>query len=93
MERQTFANVWDALENTPAESASMTMRSDLLIAVCHRVSTWNLAQPEASKRLDVTAPRLNELLRGSINSFSLEELIDLARRAGLVVGLNIAEAA
>ncbi len=28
MERQTFANVWDALEDTQTEAASMTMRSN-----------------------------------------------------------------
>ena len=31
MERRSFANVWDALEDTPAEAASMTMRSNLLL--------------------------------------------------------------
>jgi predicted XRE-type DNA-binding protein len=33
MERQDFANVWDALENTQAEAASMTMRSNVIIAI------------------------------------------------------------
>lgn len=93
MERQRFANVWDALENTPQEAASMSMRSNLLIAVEQRVLSWNLTQAEAAKRLGITQPRLNDLLRGRITNFSLDTLINLATQAGLSVRLDIAEAA
>ena len=90
MERQAFANVWDALEDTQTELASMTMRSNLLIAIEQRVRSWNLTQTEAARRLGVTQPRLNDLLRGRIQNFSLEALIDLAVKAGLNVRLDIA---
>jgi len=93
MEHQRFANVWDALENTPQEAASMSMRSNLLIAVEQRVRSWNLTQAEAAKRLGITQPRLNDLLRGRITNFSLDTLINLAIQAGLAVRLDIAEAA
>ena len=44
MKRQNFSNVWDALENTPAEAANMTMRSNLLIAIERRVRSWGVTQ-------------------------------------------------
>ncbi len=90
MERQTFANVWDALEDTQTEAASMTMRSSLLIAIEQSVRAWNVTQTEAASRLGVTQPRLNDLLRGRIQNFSLDALVDLAARAGLSVRLDIA---
>lgn len=93
MERQNFSNVWDALENTPAEAASMTMRSNLLIAIEQRVRCWQVTQAEAARRLGITQPRLNDLLRGRITNFSLDALINLAGQAGLKVRLDIAEAA
>ena len=93
MESQSFANVWDALEDTPQEAANMSMRSDLLIAVEQRVRSWNVTQAEAAKRLGITQPRLNDLLRGRIMNFSLDTLINLAAQAGLAVRLDIAEAA
>lgn len=93
MEKQTFENVWDALEDTPEEAANMTMRSSLLIAIGERVRNWEVTQAEAAKRLGITQPRLNDLLRGKINNFSLDALIALAGRAGLAVRLDIAEAA
>jgi predicted XRE-type DNA-binding protein len=93
MERQSFDNVWDALADTPAEAASMTMRSDLLIAIDQHVRSWNLTQTEAARRLGITQPRLNDLLRGKIANFSLDALIDLATKAGLSVRIDIAHAA
>src|SRR6188472_671808 len=93
MERQSFENVWDALEDTPAEAANMTMRSNLLIAIEQRVRSWNVTQAEAAERLGITQPRLSDLLRGRIANFSLDALINLAAQAGLTVRLDIAEAA
>jgi predicted XRE-type DNA-binding protein len=48
---------------------------------------------EAARRLGVTQPRLNNLLRGRIRNFSLDALINLAGAAGLTVRLEIADAA
>jgi phage-related protein/predicted XRE-type DNA-binding protein len=90
MERQAFANVWDALEDTQADAVSMTMRSKLLIAIEQQVRSWNVSQANAARRLGVTQPRLNDLLRGRIQNFSLDALVDLAARAGLSVRLDIA---
>jgi len=93
MDRQIFENVWDALEDTPAEAASMTMRSDVIIALRQHILKWGVTQAEAARRLEVTQPRLNDLLQGRIAKFSLDALIDLAKKAGLVVRLNIDAAA
>jgi predicted XRE-type DNA-binding protein len=88
--RQTFGDVWDALADTETEAASMRMRSNVLIAIDERVRAWNVTQTEAARRLGVTQPRLNDLLRGRIQNFSLDALIDLAAKAGLSVRLGIA---
>ncbi len=93
MERQSFKNVWDALADTPEAAANMTMRSDLLIAVSERIKGWNITQAEAAKRLTISQPRLNDLLRGRITNFSLDALVMLATKAGLSVEMTINEAA
>ncbi len=92
-DHQRFANVWDALEDTPAGAANMTMRSDLLIALRQRIGTWKITQAEAARRLRITQPRLNDLLRGRITKFSLDALIKLADRADIHVRLRIDKAA
>ena len=90
MEHPEFANVWDALSDTPEEAANMTMRSDLMIAIQQKVRGWNLTQAEAARRLGVTQPRLNDFLRSKIDKFSLDTLIALAGHAGIRVRLEIA---
>jgi predicted XRE-type DNA-binding protein len=93
VKRKKFANVWDAIEDGAAEAANMAMRSDLLIALGERVRSWDLTQAEAARRLGITQPRLNDLLRGRIANFSLDALVGLADRAGLKVRLDIGRAA
>jgi predicted XRE-type DNA-binding protein len=53
----------------------------------------NSRKAAAAKRLDITQPRLNDLLRERINNFSIDALISLARKAGLTVELKIKKAA
>ena len=91
--RQSFDDVWDALEDTPGEAASRTARSSLMIAIEPRVRGWEVTQPEAARRLGITQPRLDDLLQGKISNFSPDTLVNLAAQAGLVVRLAIAEAA
>ena len=90
---QTFTNVWDALEDTPEDAATMTMRSNVMIAIKDKVTSWKTTQAQAARRLGVTQPRLNDLLNGKINKFSLDALVTLAQRAGLRVKVEIRSAA
>jgi len=90
---QTFANVWDALEDDPEQAATMTMRSDVMAAINDTVRDWNTTQARAARRLGITQPRLNDLLRGKINKFSLDTLMTLATRAGLKVKIQVRAAA
>jgi predicted XRE-type DNA-binding protein len=89
--RETFANVWDALEDTPGDAAIMTVRSDLMTALIDRVESWTLPQAEAARRLGVTRPRLDELLRGKINKFRTDDLIAMAGNARLAVEIGLTE--
>jgi predicted XRE-type DNA-binding protein len=90
---QVFASVWDALEDSPAEAANMRLRSELMITIRQVVDGWDVTQSAAARRLEVTQPRLNDLLRGRVNNFSLDALIVLAARAGLNVRMQIERAA
>lgn len=89
MARQSFDNVWDALEDTQVEAASMTMRSNLMIAIERQIQKWKLTQAASARRLGITQPRLNDLLRGKIEKFSLDTLVDLAGKAGVEVHMQI----
>ena len=64
MKEQRFKSVWDAIEDSPAEAASMKARSDVMIAIREVIDDWKVTQTEAVKRLGVTQQRLNDLMRG-----------------------------
>jgi predicted XRE-type DNA-binding protein len=93
MQRQRFASVWDALEDTAAEAANMRARSELMIALRAKIERWHTSQTEAARRLRITQPRLNDLMRGRLDKFSLDALVNLAVQAGLAVRLEIRDAA
>ncbi len=89
MEIERVQNVWDSLTDSPEEAANMTMRSTLLLAVSNAVKDWGLPQAQAAARLGIAQPRLNDLLRGRISKFSLDALVNLSTRAGLVVHVDV----
>lgn len=93
MERQKFGNIWDVLEDSPAEAANMSMRASLMIAIEQKVRSWKVTQSEASRRLGITQPRLSDLMKGRVANFSLDALVALAAQAGLSLRLDIADAA
>ncbi len=93
MEVQEFADVFDALADSPAEAANMKMRADLLAALVERVKSWGVSQEAAAERLSITRPRLNDLLRGKLGKFSLDALVNLTAAAGLALEIRIGEAA
>ena len=93
MTQRKFSSVWDAIEDSPEQAASMKARAKLMIALSKKVSSWNISQSQAARRLDITQPRLNDLLRGRIDKFSLDALVGLAGQAGLEVRLRVRAAA
>ena len=84
-----YKNVWEALEDDPVKRANLTVRSDLTITLDQTVAGWKLTQKDAAARLGITQPRLNDLLKGRINKFSLDALVDLATKAGLDVTVKV----
>ena len=93
VEQASYASVWDALEDTPEAATNMQLRSRLMIAVEQEVLDWDVTQTEAAGRLGVTQPRLSDLMRGRVDKFSLDALVELAGRAGLAVRMRVDRAA
>jgi len=93
MSGNRFATVWDAIEDTPAEAANMKLRSALMTALRDRISAEALSQSQAAGVLGVTQPRISDLLRGKIDLFGLDTLVNMATAAGLNVELTISKAA
>ncbi len=90
---KSYKSVWDAIESSPSAAASMKAKSQLMRALDKTVREWGVSQKAAADRLGLSQPRLNDLLRGKIEKFSLDTLFDLAGRSGLKVSLALRKAA
>jgi predicted XRE-type DNA-binding protein len=86
---QRFASVWDAIEDTPQQAASMRARSELMMAMQGWVKASGKTQAEAARLFGITQPRMSDLMRGKISLFSLEALMDMATVAGLEPHITI----
>jgi predicted XRE-type DNA-binding protein len=88
-EFQQFANVWDALCDTPEEAANLTARSELMSQISQIIKKGGWTQADAAKRCRITQPRMNDLLRGRIDRFSLDALVNIATALGRKVQLKL----
>ena len=87
--RRSSGNVFRDL-GFPAEQAhSLRLRADLMVQIRRVIEDRKMTQAAAAKLLGVTQPRISDLVRGKIDLFSIETLIDMLARAGIRVGLTI----
>ena len=82
-DKQQFSSVWDAIEDTPQQAASMRARSELMMNLTEVIRERGMTQGDAAALFGVTQPRVSDLMRGKINLFSLDTLIDMAATAGM----------
>lgn len=80
---QRFASVWDAIEDTPQQVASMRARAELMMALQRWVKDSGRTQAESARLFGITQPRMSDLMRGKIDLFSLDAMMDMAAAAGL----------
>src|SRR5919198_4652014 len=82
-------NVFRDLGFSKEESEHLLVRADLLIQVQKAIASRGLKQAEAARVLQVTQPRVSDLLRGRIDLFSTDALIDMLARLGVGVRLIV----
>jgi predicted XRE-type DNA-binding protein len=88
-----FENVWDAIEDTPALAENMKLRTSLMLALKDHIAREGLTQSQAAKIFGVTQPRISDLMRGRIDLFAIDTLVNMLATAGLRVELHIGQAA
>ena len=89
-DKDRFASVWNAIEGDPVRVENLKLRSALMIEIAERIKHQGLTQTQAADVLHITQPRVSALLKGKINDFRLDSLVDMAHRLGLHVSVNVA---
>ena len=85
--------MWDAIEATPQAAASMRARSELMIELAEQIRRSGWTQRDTAAQLGVTQPRVSDLVRGRIELFSLDMLVDMAAAVGLKPRITFKRAA
>jgi predicted XRE-type DNA-binding protein len=91
--RKQFDSVWDAIEDDPAERENLKVRSALMTALKGHIEATGMTQSQAAKRFGVTQPRISDLMRGKIDLFAIDTLVNMIGAAGLHVKVQIGKAA
>jgi predicted XRE-type DNA-binding protein len=86
---KSSGNVFRDIGFPREEAEHLLVRADLMIQVQKLIVSRRLKQKVAAKILGVTQPRVSDLLRGRIDLFSTDALIDLLARLGAEVRLTV----
>jgi predicted XRE-type DNA-binding protein len=93
MTKNRFASVWDAIEKDQVQAENLKLRSSLMVALKRHIERKGLSQAEAAKVFGVTQPRISNLMRGKIELFGLDMLVNMLATAGMRVTMRVKKAA
>jgi len=88
MKSNRFSSVWDALEN-PKNAAGLKVRAEVAHELIAEIERRGLTQRRVATLLGVTQPRISDLIRGRLDLFSLDTLVDMAGRVGFKVDIKL----
>jgi predicted XRE-type DNA-binding protein len=83
-------NVFLDLGFAPREAENLRIRSELMIEIRRIVEERRLRQIEAAELFGTTQPRISDLLRGKIDQFTIDSLVNMLSHAGVPVELHLA---
>ena len=92
MQRST-GNVFRDLGFPPEEAEHLKVRADLMIQLTKVIRGRGLTQAQAAKLLGVSQPRVSDLVRGKIDRFSIDTLVEMLGHTGARVKLVVRPAA
>jgi len=86
--RRSSGNVFKDLGFPAKKAAHLMIRADLTIQLTQILKERRLTQVRAARLLGVTQPRVSDLVRGRIDLFSIDSLVEMLARLGVSVTLQ-----
>lgn len=87
--RRSTGNVFRDLGFGAEEAENLRIRADLMIQLTKLIDARGLTQAAAAKLLGVTQPRISDLVRGKIDRFSIDSLVEMLGHTGAHVSFVI----
>jgi len=86
-------NVFRDLGFPEAEAQNLLLRADLVVHIRKVIEKLGVTQAEAAKRAGITQPRMNDLVKGRTQKFTLDALVNVAASLGYSVKLSLKKTA
>ncbi len=86
-------NVFRDLGFPEAEAQNLLLRTDLVVHIRKVIAKLDLTQAEAAKRAGITQQRMNDLVKGRTQKFTLDALVNVAAQLGYTVKMSLKKAA
>lgn len=86
---KSSGNVYQDIGFSHEESQDLLIRSTLMLKLRKRIEQLELTQSDAAEQLQVTQPRISDLMRGKISLFSTEMLIGMLTKLGGQVSVSV----
>jgi predicted XRE-type DNA-binding protein len=88
---RSSGNVFKDLGFSTEEAEHLKIRSRMMAHLREVIADRGLTQADAAALLGVTQPRVSDLVRGKIDLFSIDTLIDMLSHAGIKVKFTFSE--
>jgi len=86
---EEFTDIWEAIEDSPEEAATMRARSDLMSQILLIIHQNKWADGEAATHCGLSLGRMKHLLNGHITEFDFETLLHVTATLGRRVRIEI----
>lgn len=85
----TKGNVFDDLGFDQETATNLKIRAALMRAIEFELQSRKLNQEQAAKLLDISQPRISDLIRGKLQLFTIDMLINFMVKLGKPVSIVI----
>lgn len=82
-------NIFEDLGFSPREASKLKIKAQLMCQISEWIKEKQLKQEEASQILQVTRPRVSDVMRGKPGKFTIDALVDMIERTGRHVTVQV----
>ncbi len=86
-------NVFEDLGFEAEEATNLKIRADLMLDLKRFIESQQWTQVEAARFFGETQPRISNLLKGDIDRFSIDKLVQMLVKAGMDVKISVSQKA
>ncbi len=90
---ESSGDIFKDLDFSQEQSDKLTIKSYLMAEVETYIKKKGITQDQASKVMGVSRPRISDVMRGKIDKFTIDSLVDMLTKAGLHIAVIVEHAA